>query len=130
MSAPLFSPGFRLSTMDIAVLVAGAIGSLLAAQVHLWFGMAIAFTVGHFFLFCNVFRMPRYLELAWAALFLLLLGSTAIMQQPGWFMSFALSLAGTVVVVVFQMRQPSYHGIGWQTINPQLPQWWQAQGNR
>lgn len=115
--------------MDIAVLVVGAIGSLLAAQVQLWFGIAVAFTVGHFFLFCNVFRMPRYLELAWAALFLLLLVSTAIMQQPGWFLSFALSLAGTIVAVVFQMRQPSYHGVGWETINPQLLQWWQAKRN-
>lgn len=130
MNAPIFSPGFRLSIMDIVVLIAGATGSLLAAQIQLWFGMAIAFTVGHFFLFCNVFRMPRYLELTWAALFLLLLVSTAIMQQPGWSTSFALSLAVTVVVVVFQMRQPSYHGIGWKTINPQLPQWWEAHYER
>lgn len=129
MSTRPFSPGFRLSVMDMIVLVAGVIGSLLAAKVESWLGMATAFTVGHFFLFCNVFRMSRPLELAWAALFLLLTGSTAIMQQPGWFASFALSLAGTVVVVVFQMRQPSYHGIGWKIINPQLPQWWQARGN-
>jgi hypothetical protein len=129
MSAPLFSPGFRLSTMDVVVLIAGVIGSLLVAQVQLWFGIAIAFTVGHFFLFCNVFRMPRSLEIAWAAFFLLLLGCTAIMQQPGWYMSFVLSLVGTVMVVVFQMRQPSYHGVGWETINPQLPQWWHNQEN-
>lgn len=127
MNTRPFNPGFRLSAMDVVVLLAGAIGSILAAKVASWLGMAIAFTVGHFFLFCNVFRMPRPLELAWAALFLLLLGSTAFMQQPGWLASFALSLAGTVVIVVFQMRQPSYHGVGWKIINPQLPQWWQAQ---
>jgi hypothetical protein len=111
---------------DVVVLIAGAIASLLVANVESWWGMTVAFTVGHFFLFCNVFRMPRPLELAWAALFLLLLGSTIMTQQPDWFTSFALSFGGTVVVVVFQLRQPSYHGIGWKMINPQLPQWWQA----
>ena len=125
-----FNPGFRISIADVIVLVTGAFASLLAANIEFWFGIAIVFTVGHFFLFCNVFRMPRSLELAWAALFLLLLGSTIVMQQPEWLVSYALSLMGTVVAVVFQMRQRSYHGIGWKMINPQLPQWWQAQEHR
>ncbi len=115
--------------MDVIILMAGAIAALLVASIEFWFGMAIVFTVGHFFLFCNVFRMPRPLELAWAALFVLLLGSTIVRQQPDWLASFALSLMGTVVVVVFQLRQPSYHGIGWKTINPRLPEWWQAHGD-
>jgi hypothetical protein len=66
MSLRPFAPGFRLSAIDVGVVLAGAIGSFLVAQVESWFGLAIAFTVGHFFLFCNVFRMPRPLELAWA----------------------------------------------------------------
>ena len=125
-----FNPGFRLSITDVIILIAGAIASLLVANIEFWFGIAIVFTVGHFFLFCNVFRMPRHLELAWAALFLLLLGSTIVMQQPDWLVSFGFSLIGTVVVVVIQLRQPSYHGVGWSRINPQLPQWWQAQDHR
>ena len=124
---PIFRPGFRLSFTDIVVLAAGAVGSFLVAQMELWFGLAIAFVVLHFFLFCNVFRMPRHLELAWAALFLLLIGSTITMQQPGWPIAFALSLIGAVVLVLFHMRQPSYHGVGWKRVNPRLPQWWQAQ---
>ena len=129
MSLKPFNPGFRLSAIDVGVLLAGVIGSFMVGQIELCLGLAIAFTVGHFFLFCNVFRMPRPLELAWAALFLTLSGSSIAFQQPGWFVSFALSLVGTAVVVVFQIRQPSYHGVGWQKINPQLPQWWRAQGN-
>jgi len=31
-----------------------------------------------------------------------------------------------VVVVVVQMRKPSYHGLGWQWINPELPNWWKS----
>jgi len=124
-----FNPGFRISAIDFGVLLAGAIGSYLIAQVESWLGLAIAFTVGHFFLFCNVFRMPRLLELVWSALFLALAGSSIAFQQPGWLFSFSLSLVGTAVLVAFQMRQPSYHGVGWNRINPQLPEWWRAQGN-
>lgn len=124
-----FNPGFRISVQDIVVLVVGTIGSFLVAQVELMFGLAIAFSIVNFFLFCNVFRIPRQLELTWAAIYLFLIGSTMTSQQPGWFFSFGLSVAVTLVVVVFQMRQPSYHGIGWKQLNPQLPTWWQAQEN-
>ncbi|MBF0436474.1 MAG: hypothetical protein HQL77_14005 [Magnetococcales bacterium] len=125
--AQRFDPGFRISRMDGFVLISGLIGSLLCMEIEMWFGIAIVFIVGHFFLFCNVFRISRPLELTWAALFLLLLGSTIVFQKPGWFDSFALSVVMTVVVVVIQMLQPSYHGVGWKTINPKLPQWWQSQ---
>lgn len=129
MSYRPFNPGFRLSVLDAVVLILGSIGSFLVAQVELMFGVAIAFTIMNFFLFCNVFRIPRHLELTWAAIYLLLIGSAMTMQQPGWLISFVLSVAVTLMVVVFQMRQPSYHGIGWKQINPQLPEWWQAQEN-
>jgi hypothetical protein len=125
MSNRPFNPGFRVSVLDAVVMILGAIGSFWVAQVELMFGVAIAFTIVNFFLFCNVFRVPRRLELTWTAIYLLLIGTTLTMQQPGWFISFALSLAVTLVVVVFQMRQPSYHGIGWKQINPRLPTWWQ-----
>jgi hypothetical protein len=122
----LFRPGFRLSSTDIAVLAAGAVGALLVGRLEFWFGLVIAFVVLHFFFFCNVFRMPRTLEFIWAALFLLLIGSTVTTQQPGWTISFVLALIGAAVLVLFQMSRPSYHGVGWRYINPQLPQWWQA----
>jgi hypothetical protein len=112
--------------MDVIFLMARALASLLVANIEFWFGIAIVFTAGHFFLFCNVFRMSGPLELVWAALFVLLLGSTIVMQQPDWPASFALSLISTVVVVAFQLHEPSYHGIAWRMTNPRLPEWWQA----
>lgn len=122
-----FNPGFRLSAMDIIVLAGGTIAAYVVAQAELWMGLVIGFVVFHFFLFCNVFRMPPKLELTWAALFLLLGAGTLTMQQPGWPVSFALALLAAVVIVTYQMRQPSYHGVGWKYVNPALPQWWQAQ---
>jgi hypothetical protein len=31
-------------------------------------------------------------------------------------------------VVVAEMLKPSYHGVGWQRINPRLPEWWAENG--
>jgi predicted branched-subunit amino acid permease len=129
MSTPPFKPGFRIDAVDSVVLVAGAIGSVAAAQVEWWMGLVIAFTVGHFFLFCNVFRMARPLELAWTALFIALAVSTITTEKPGWQITIAVSLLATVVIIVVQMRRPSYHGVAWQRINPNLRKWWEAQSS-
>jgi hypothetical protein len=130
MSAKVFKPGFRIDVIDSVVLVAGVIGAVAAAQVEWWMGLVIAYTVGHFFLFCNVFRMARPLELAWTALFIALAASTIATERPGWQITIAVSLLATVVIIVVQMRRPSYHGVAWQRINPNLRQWWEAQSSR
>jgi hypothetical protein len=94
--------------------------------MEFWWGFLVAFVVAHFFLFCNVVRMARPYELAWAAVFLPLASSTMLAGAPGWPVTTAASLAVTVAVVVLQMRRPSYHGVAWQRVNPGLPTWWEA----
>ncbi|MDP1734587.1 MAG: hypothetical protein Q8L44_09525 [Sulfuritalea sp.] len=121
-----FSPGFRLSVTDVIVLVAGAAGTVLAAQVQWWMGLIVGVAVGHFFLFCNVFRVARPLELAWSALFVVLAGATITFGQPGWPAALSLTLIGTVLVIVAQVRKPSYHGIAWERFNSKLRDWWEA----
>ena len=128
MAAAQFKPGFRISALDAGVLIAGAAGSALAAQIEWWMGSIIGFAVGHFFLFCNVFRVQRPFELAWAVLFILLAGSTIAIHMPGWGMTIATSLTMTAAIIAMEMRKFSYHGILWQRINPGLPKWWEAQG--
>ncbi|CAN5409388.1 hypothetical protein BH11PSE11_BH11PSE11_00120 [soil metagenome] len=123
-----FSPGFRISVTDIIVLMVGAIASACLAGIDLPLGLAIAFVVAHFFLFCNVIRMARRLELAWAAIFVGLAGCTILLQVPGWSVTFAASFLATMALVVVQMRRPSYHGVLWRRINPNLPRWWQTHG--
>ena len=122
-----FKPGFRISVTDTFVLAAGSVGAGLVAQSEWWMGLIIGFVVGHFFLFCNVVRVARPLELAWAALFTALAGSTIVVGRPGWPVTFATSLVGTLLVIALQIRKPSYHGIAWQWINPELHEWWDAQ---
>lgn len=121
-----FAPGFRLSGLDVIILVIGVVTALALATVVWWWGFVIGFVLGHFFLFCNVVRMARPLELAWAGVFVVLAAATVAAETPGWLVTASASLVVTAVVVVVEMRKPSYHGLGWQWINPGLPAWWES----
>ncbi len=99
-----FRPGFRLSEIDVGVLMLGVLASGLLARFDESFAVALLFTLAHFFLFCNVLRMSRSLELVWALLFVLLAAST--------------------ILAVVQVLRSSYHGVFWRQLNPNLPQWW------
>jgi hypothetical protein len=121
-----FSPGFRLSVLDALIIAIGAAAAFFLASVEPWWGFMVAFVVAHFFLFCNIVRMARPLELAWAGIFLALAATTIVLDIPGWPLTASASLAVTLVVVVLQMRKPSYHGLGWQRINPGLRAWWSS----
>jgi hypothetical protein len=121
-----FAPGFRLSALDVIILVAGAVAAFALAMVIWWWGFVVGFALAHFFLFCNVVRMARSLELAWATVFVVLVAATVALDAPVWPVTASVSLVATVVVVVVQMRKPSYHGLGWRCINPGLPAWWEA----
>jgi hypothetical protein len=89
-----------------------------------WFGIAIAFVVLHFFLFCNVLRMSRSLELVWAGMFAAMAVGNLSFELLAWPWVFALASAITLVVAMIEIRRPSYHGIGWKQLNPGLPDWW------
>jgi hypothetical protein len=124
MTAPVFAPGFRLSVRDCIVLVLGAIGSAASFPVDPAIAFYIAFVVGHFFLFCNVLRMPRDLELVWAATFV---GLAAASLAAHWLTTWQVALAAgsiTVLIAVTQARRPSYHGVFWRRFNPNLEVWW------
>ncbi|MEZ0256419.1 MAG: hypothetical protein ACAI37_14135 [Chthoniobacter sp.] len=119
-----FRPGFRFSFRDAIVLGLGAFGTW-----HLWpeswlLAFVIAFVVGHFFLFCNVFRISRGLELCWAAVFVTATALTLKSTHPVWAAIALPTLVTTAVVIGIELRRPSYHGIGWQRINPDLREWW------
>lgn len=126
MDVTPFKPGFRIDGKDILVLAGGFVLAYLAGRQVWWMGLIVGFSIGHFFLFCNVFRVDHPLELAWAALFVAMAGGTILLEQPGWLFTVFLSLAATFAVLVLQMRKPSYHGIAWQRLNPDLPSWWAA----
>ncbi|RWX50826.1 hypothetical protein VU00_10162 [Candidatus Electrothrix marina] len=127
MKTAVFSPGFRLSVIDVIVLFLGTIGSILLHSMENPLSLVVLFTLAHFFLFCNVLRMCRRFELIWAALFLLLSVNTILFSIPNWLGTTLIMLGITAVLTVLHMRQPSYRGIFWRQINPELPQWWAKQ---
>jgi len=123
---PRFAPGFRLSVVDVMVLVVGAVGAIVLGLQVWWWGYVVAIVVGHFFLFCNVFRISRMLELAWAAVFVGLAGGTIVAGRPDWIATTIDTLFVTIAVIAVEMCRPSYHGASWERINPNLPEWWEA----
>ena len=122
-----FAPGFRLSVRDVVVILLGCAAAFYLAQIEPWWSFAVMFVVAHFFLFCNVVRMARPFELTWATTFVALAAATLLTEAPGWPVTVAVSLGVTLVVVILQVRKPSYHGLGWQRLNPGLRAWWEAQ---
>jgi hypothetical protein len=124
--APEFNPGFRISEIDVGVLILGVLISVMVGRWDSSLALAVAFTVAHFFYFCNILRMARVLELGWAFLFTVLAGSTLVAGRPTWNETFLLMLAMTAILSVLQVRTPSYHGVLWKRLNPELPQWWAA----
>ena len=126
MAERKFQPGFRLSALDILVLIVGGLASVYAMTIDRWFGIALAFVVLHFFLFCNVIRMSRPLELIWAGTFAALAIPTILFNFPSWPVAFAASIAVTAILAFVETRRPSYHGVGWRKLNPRLPESWQS----
>ena len=125
-----FQPSFRLSEMDVGIIMLGVCVSVLLARLDERLGLALLFVLAHFFLFCNVLRMSRPLELIWAVLFVLLAGSTFYFGLPPWNTTLAAMLVVTLFLAFVQILLPSYHGVFWRKINPNLKQWWDVREGR
>jgi len=121
-----FRPGFRFSQFDALILGLGAFGAIIEWPKTWWLGFVIGFVVGHFFLFCNVFRISRPPEMLWGMVFVLLTASTIFVGRPTWTETAFFSMAVTVAVIGMEMKKPSYHGVGWKFLNPNLQEWWEA----
>lgn len=121
-----FSHGFRISPLDLVILAVGLCAAVVAPRD---LAIVVAMAVGHFFLFCNVFRMSRLPELIWAAVFLLLASQTLSFATPPWAVTVGVSTTLAGVLIALETRKPRYHGIAWQKLNPNLPEWSRAQEN-
>ncbi len=115
--------GFRFSVVDGLFIAA-----LGAAFAFLWrpLGPAvwvIPFAAGHFFLFCNVFRVRRSYELAWVALFFVNIGAWAAAGRLEWLGILASQTPATIAAIVLEMRSRAYHGVFAAQLNPNLREW-------
>ncbi len=115
--------GFRFSIVDgmfIALAVAAVIALHGLLKNLVW---VIPFAVGHFFLFCNVFRVRRSYELAWVGIFFINLAAWMISDRFSWLGILAVQTPFTLAAFVLEMRSPQYHGIFARRLNPHLDDW-------
>lgn len=114
--------GFRLSVTDALVLVAGTAATVLLRDAIGPMVGLFPMAIGHFFLFCNVFRVRRRYELAWTAVFLANFTAWAwtAFSWPG---VLAVQLPVTAVVIALEIRSPRYHGVFAARWNPRLPEY-------
>lgn len=124
---PEFRPGFRFSLLDAGILLAG-IATVCCAPKEI--ALVTATAVGHFFLFCNVFRISRGPELTWAALFVMLSSSTMTTGRPPWGITISAACGLAAILICRELKLPSYHGVFWKKFNPSLADWWRENRER
>lgn len=112
--------GFRLSVIDTLVLIGGTSVALWLRNKAFPLWWIVPMALGHFFLFCNVFLVWRRLELAWAAVFVILVGAHLASGYTGWLSPLLMQTPATLIVLWLQLRSPWYHGIFARWINPRL----------
>ncbi|HBP21844.1 MAG TPA: hypothetical protein DEA08_29175 [Planctomycetes bacterium] len=115
-------PGFRFSLTDAAAIALALAAAFAGRELLGAWALTPAVVLGHFFLFCNVFRVRRRYELRWAASFLLVAGAWLLLSdQRGlayWAAVLATQTPLTLLAIGAEMRSPSYRGIGYARINP------------
>lgn len=112
--------GFRLSVVDVVFLAVTSVATWWVwPEIDAMAGV-IPFAVGHFFLFCNVFRIIRWKELLWAGICLVNVSAWAVLTEVWWPGILMVQLPVTAVLVWSEMRHPRYHGIYARRLNPHL----------
>ena len=112
--------GFRVSGIDPFVIAVVLIGVIVLKRMTnpLWW--MLAFVIGHFFLFCNVFRVRRSFELSWAVLFIINVAAWLYLGKLEWPNVVACQFPITTAFIILELRSPRYHGIFARRVNPLL----------
>lgn len=121
-----FKPGFRFSVLDAIVLgIVLGVASLIFSYGY-QYSVLVGFVVLHFFLFCNIVRMSRIPELIWASFFIGIVYLHLQLSMITFSLSLAICTLVTLVLVLLELRKPSYHGVFWKSFNPNLKEWFYA----
>ena len=127
--------GFRFSGIDaiaIAIVLGAAVFGFKSFGSLAMFPLIV---LGHFFLFCNIFRVRRNYELIWALIF--------VLNCSAWFVLYSNSLTinsrvmwllvtqtpVTVFLIGLEMRSPNYHGVFARRINSRLDEYLAGTGS-
>jgi hypothetical protein len=120
----------RFSAVDAAAIgIFGGLSiGLRAIEFPLWWIVPVV--VLHFFLFCNVFRVRRTLEITWALLFMLNVSAWFLTGRDEWIYPLLTQLPVSAAIILWEVRSPQYHGIFAQRLNPRLDQYLAARKAR
>ena len=112
--------GFQMSWTDVGIIVVCGIATWLfwshLGQMALLFPVAL----GHFFLFCNIFRIYRKYEYTWAIVFVLNVLIWLFLKRFNWGSILVVQTPITIALILIQMRSPLYHGVGARIINKDI----------
>lgn len=114
--------GFRLSITDAIVIAIGTAATIAAIGPLGPMAGIFPMAVGHFFLFCNVFRLRRRYELIWTAIFLANFTAWTY-TEFSWIGVLAIQLPVTALVIALEIRSPRYHGILATRLNPRVSEY-------
>lgn len=104
--------GFRFSAVD-AIAIVGCAAITAAVRKPLGdLAWLLPITLAHFFLFCNVFRVHRYFELAWAGLFIANVLAWVLAGGFCWSSVLAVQTPITLIGIAASLCSSNYHGIG------------------
>lgn len=112
--------GFRLSAIDGIILLLGSVLTIWLRNESFPLWWVVPMALGHFFLFCNVFLVWRRWELLWAAFFVMNAALHLVFGMIDGISVLLWQLPLTLLVIVWQVRSPWYHGIFAEKLNPQL----------
>ena len=113
---PSKAPGFRFSGTDAIAILVG-----IGATALLWrpagqLALLPLVVLGHFFLFCNIFRIRRAGELTWAGCFIVNVGAWVMAGHFTWGRVLLAQIPLTLLLVVSELFSPRYHGAGYTWI--------------
>jgi hypothetical protein len=108
--------GFRFSAMDGFIFAGGA-----ATTIALWefvgpFALAVPYLLGHFFLFCNTFRVGGERSLIWVAAFLA--NAYFWTQTENLVFPLVVQELVTLALIIQCVLGKNYHGIACKQLNP------------
>lgn len=109
--------GFGFSRTDGLVIAVCAATTCLLWRLSPQMALLFPIVLGHFFLFCNVFRIRRNAEFLWSAFFL---GNTSLwfaLESFSWAKVLALQTPITILLIANEMRHRDYHGIFSKQLN-------------
>lgn len=108
--------GFRFSPADAVAIVVCALATW---GVWPWVGemaLLLPIVLGHFFLFCNVFRIPRKPELLWGAVFVVNVVVWIGVDRFAWPSVLWTQSPVTLAVIVAGVLRRDYHGMGFRLV--------------